>query len=337
MAIDILNRYSPFNVLATIAGSTLAGVNFSGLNLTNANLSNVDLTNSVFTGANVSGATFANSNCSGTDFFRANVEGADFRGITKTATSCFLCCFFLNCLIDYEAPVILTFESGQSNEIGTDSGPTPGLPDASIPFYFNQIGTVDTGAFVPLQINPASGNHGAEYTYGLEIKSDGHDQAILKLGRGSTTMSDWVPGQPNYEALAASFRDAMLELKTLYGGRFFRNVFCWYLGEDDARALSGGITYGANFLLFQAGIAGLAAYPTWKRFHTVLTPNWLALAKPTALYSVNYWQTLYSGWTINVDSLPRKGDDVHLTAAGEDALGLLRYASVLLQLAETWP
>jgi uncharacterized protein YjbI with pentapeptide repeats len=334
MTISVLNRYTSA-VLATFPGSTLAGVSFSGLNVTDADLSNQDLTGTIFTGCNLSGSTLENSILNGAIFFRANVEGCDFRGITSDTSSDFRCCHFQNVILDPGATyVYVAFQGGQSNDVSVSAGATTGLPDPSIPFYFNQIGTNTTGAFVSLQISPWSGDHGCEVVFGQEMRAFGYDIVLVKLDRGATTMSDWIPTAANFLALQTSFLDAIDELKTLYPGRFFKFLGNWYLGEDDVRDIGAGAAlYGKNYLLFQQGIERIISQRMWKKFHIVLTQNWIASLKTNSFYSVRYFETIYAGWNLNVDDQPNIGDNVHLTAAAEDVLGHRRYLSVQEQIA----
>ena len=335
MTVSVLNRYTSA-VLATFPGSSLAGVSFSGLNVTDADLSNQDLTGTNFTGCNLSGSTLENSICNATIFFRANCNGCDFTNITKNPSSDFRCCFFENVigvnLADY---VVVCFQGGQSNDVSVASGATPGLPDSAINFYFNQVGTGDTGTFVALQISPWSGDHGSEYIFGEAMKTAGYDFVLVKLDRGATTMSSWLPGTPNFIALEASYLNAIDELKTLFPGRFFRFIGNWYLGEDDSRAQgSGGALYGKSFLSFQQGIERMTATYMWKKFHIVLTQSWLTNQAPNSFAAVRYFETILAGWNENVDDLGGDtiGDETHLNAVGQDILGGRRFTSTQLEL-----
>lgn len=335
MTISVLNRYTSA-VLATFPGSTLAGVSFSGLNVANADLSNHDLTGTNFTGCNLSGSTLENSICNGTIFFRSNMNGCDLTNITKDTSSDFRCCFFQDVigvnLADY---VVVCFQGGQSNDVSVATGATT-LPDASIHFYFNQIGTVDTGTFVALQVNPSSGDHGSEYIFGEDMKAAGYDFALLKFDRGATTMASWLPSTANFIALEASYLNAITLLKTLFPGRFFRFVGNWYLGEDDVRSDAAGASlYGKNFLLFQQGIERITSTYMWKKFHIVLTQSWISNQSPNSFAAVRYFETIYAGWNENIDDLGGDtiGDGVHLNAVGQDILGQRRFDSTQLELA----
>jgi hypothetical protein len=344
MSIDILDRYTSA-VLATIPGSSLSGVTFSGLNLTNADLSNVDLSTSIFTGCNASGSTFEDSNLTGTNFFRSNVQGADFRGVTRDTTSNFHACFFEDVLVDSPDDDVSTwflpfFYGGQSNCVSIDSGPTSGLPDATIPYFFNTPPSGDSGGlWGALDINLSTGDHGAEIIFAQTLKALGLDIGPAKIARGATTMSDWASTSSGEytTVLMPSLLQAVSELQNIRPGQFSRWFGAWYLGEDDSRSEgAGGSLYGDNFLSMQIGISGLVGNNVWKRFNTVLMPTWLANQIANSIDNVRYWQTLLSFGTMNVDSLAHQVDNVHLTAAGQDALGVLwaTAAQVILDAEE---
>jgi uncharacterized protein YjbI with pentapeptide repeats len=329
--VNILNRYTSA-VIATIAGSTLAGIVFSGMNLTNADLSNVDLSGSTFQGANVSGSTFENSNLTGTSFFRSNVEGADFRGTTLSAATNLHACFMEETL--WDAPLdditnwfLAFFYGGQSNCVSIASGTTVGLPDASIPFFYDVVaGSTSAGLWGPLKINPQSGDHGAEVVMLQTLKGLGLDVGMAKVARGATTMSDWASTSAAEYAtvLAPGLKQAVNQLQTIRPGQPSRWLCGWYLGEDDSRADgSGASLYGQNFISMMIGISGLLSANVWKRFTAMLMPTWLANQVPNSIFNVRYWQTALSYNTLNTNALAHMGDNVHLTAAGQDALGAL--------------
>jgi len=331
VAITILNRYTGAP-LATFPGPTLASVNFGGLNLTNADLSGQDCTNAIFTGCNVSGATFQNANVSGATFFRSNVQGADFRGVTKTAATNWHCCFFEDVVLDvadqnvgaWALPVGYT---GQSNCQSTDAGPTTGLPDASIKFaFFCPTGGTSSGLWTALQIDPVTGDHGAEILFAQTVKAAGFDVGVAKVARGATTMTDWTPpiGAQYVSDLLPNLPAYVSQMQATWPGKFSRWSYNWYLGEDDARSVgAGGTLYGDGLLAFLIGVSGLVGNNVWKWFTCTRTQSWLNGAKANSLFDCRRWETQRSGGRIlNTDDLlPSQADGVHLTAAGQDTLG----------------
>lgn len=332
-AITILNRYTGAPI-ATFPGPTLNGVVFAGLNMTNADFSGQDLTSANFAGCNAQGATFQNANCTGTIFQNGTVDHGDFRGITKSAASNFHGCFFEDVILDLAdqnvgAWALPSGYSGQSNCSSRASGATSGLPQANIPMYFEvqPLGGSSGGLWLPLQIDPVDGNHGAEIIFAQTLKALGYDIGVCKISRDATTMSDWTPGLgPQYTSpMVTGYLAAMTQMQTVWPGKFSRWNFDWYLGEDDSRSEgNGSVLYGPEMLSMLVGLSGLVRNNVWKWFICTRTASWLGFNVPTCLANCRYWQMyLPSGRYLDTDGLAHQPDNVHLTAPGQDALGAL--------------
>jgi len=349
MTISILNRYTAA-VLATFAGSTLAGLDFGGLNLTNADFSGHDLTGTIFKGCVSPGSTFQNATLIGTKFFRGNVEGSDFRGATWDVTTDFSCCYFEDVLLDPPHDDITTwvlpfFYGGQSNCVCNIVGASPvPLPNAAIRFFYDNspFGGNSGGVWGDLCVDAVSGIHGAEIMFATTLALAGFTAPVCKIARGATTMFDWSYGSASQwtTQLQPSMLQAAAGLNGQFPGRFFRWLGCWYLGEDDSRSNgNGATTYGTNFLSFLSGLSGLVGQNLWKRFTLVQTQSWLGNAIPNALHDCRYWERIFSFnlAPLNVDGSAHQGDNVHLTAAAQDDLGqnIWAPAAQLLIAAET--
>lgn len=163
-------------------------------------------------------------------------------------------------------PVVL-INPGQSNATGADKqGLPPGIPDASIPEWLNDLYYNDgPRAFGPLRVSPHGAVFSHEVALALRLKAAGYRVAVIKITKGGTFANRWTPpGAPGSAAYKfyPELSEALAALPAQFPrDRRFRFIVTWDQGEEEARSekLPVVMSWPQNFAAIKAEI--------WARIH----------------------------------------------------------------------
>lgn len=212
---------------------------------------------------------------------------------------------------------------GQSNTLGPETGSVPvGIPLAAVRYMLrvpNDAATNDL-VFRDLDVRVSDNTHGMELQFGLDMDGFGYDLAIVKVARGNTFISEWIPGTVNGNALLAKVGEAQALLAAAFPGKTPVYHFIWYQGESEAKDATdtAALGWGDNFDLIQAGLEALTGplKPLIVKTHS---------DTGSAPYlSIVQAQQLSRAWILqSVDSVPLAGDQTHFSAANYNVIGSL--------------
>lgn len=214
--------------------------------------------------------------------------------------------------------------SGQSNMLGPNSGSVPGgIPTAQSIYWLrvpNDAATNDN-ALRTLNVRASDNTHGLELQFGLDLIAAGLDPFILKVARGNTFMSSWVPGQFNGDALLSELAGFKAAVAAARPGVAVRWHFLWFQGESEAKDSSdaAALAWGSNFDLLKAGLESTIGGGVTLAPHIIRTHTSLGSAPHVSI--VRAQQASRASILQSVDGYAQSGDSTHFPAATYNNFG----------------
>lgn len=226
---------------------------------------------------------------------------------------------------------------GQSNCGGVVQGAVPdGIPNAAVLFWEvarNQVPDVDFDDFAALDVRDSDPDdqHGSELALGNAMDAAGHETAIVKIWRGNTQVTYWLPGDSHgywEDTLEPELTDALTILAAGHPGYDFVFYPVAMNGENESASANplNAQNYATNMNTLHAAIAGVveSVIPG-----TVVEP-WIVnrvhidTTNDAQLPTVRAHQETFN--FTNVDDL--SVGNVHLFAASQNTLGARQYALI---------
>lgn len=218
---------------------------------------------------------------------------------------------------------------GQSNPQGPNSGGVPaGIPSSDVRYWLRVVGDASTNdnAFRDLDVRFFNDTHSLELQLGLDLHAAGLTVAIVKVTRGNTFISSWIPGAGNGNSLLSEVTDASAALATEFPGHGVHWHFIWWQGESEAKDASedAALAWGDNYDLIKAGLEGIVG-PL--RSHIIRTHADLGSAPWLA--TVRSQQAAKADDLQSTDGYTQDGDLTHFPAATYNPIGADAAALIL--------
>lgn len=223
----------------------------------------------------------------------------------------------------------------QSNGAGTDvRDPPAGIPDASIPFWSNDLAKLDgPREFRALDVRAeTAGTFSHEIRTAQRLKQAGHRVAVIKLTKGGSFINRWIPGAYISDVGEPELRLAWATLPSLFP-EGTRLVPIWVVdqGESEARYFDQPSVekWSSFFLLVQAQLESIVGEPL--KPYVVQTSS--TIRNKTFPGVLEAQQASVAHGLIDPSDLPTRADGVHRTGASQNIVGERIADAILADIA----
>jgi len=220
----------------------------------------------------------------------------------------------------------------QSNGTGTDQHDAPsGLPDPSIPFWVNDFYYHDGPLrFEPLNVRVSHhGYFSHEIRTAQALKEAGRHVAVIKLTKGATYLSRWLPGKAMGDLALAELAQAWAALPAQFPeGSVFHPIWIVDQGEEEARYFDQPSVerWSGYFRKIQTAVEGVVGEPLSP--YVVRTSS--LIRGKTFPGVLEAQQAAVAGHLFTTEDLEVQSDGVHRTGRAQNILGD-RIAAEILQ------